>query len=368
MNQDNGPVQVLNKVLNSIIPFCKLVKVVLNLQNNIQCPFLRIAADELRFPGIMKLSHIIILLLSGLLLLSGCRSSKGGGKNAYKGNAAGMTNYAVDYSNEEYDAMGDDLASEARKWLGTPYRYGGRDRNGTDCSGLVMELYRTVCSMKIPRTTVEQKSYCTKVARNKARAGDLVFFGSGKGTGSVSHVGLYIGKGEMIHASSSRGVMVSKVDAGYWGERFRSVGRIDGAYTAWANTGRGVKSDKKKGARPAGGDDLYPVPETPSEIPSPVSPVPVPVAEIAYNQLPASAASASAATPGAASAAAPVVDGRLPVSGELAMAVDAQKKADAASPARREAADKTDPVASIDLLDLIINQKADSIFSESFMD
>lgn len=142
--------------------------------------------------------------------------------------------------------MGRDLASEARRWLGTPYRYGGRDRNGTDCSGLVMELYRTVCAMKIPRTTVEQKSYCTKVARNKARMGDLVFFGSGKSENSVSHVGLYIGKGEMIHASSSRGVMVSRVDAGYWGDRFRGIGRIDGAYASWAKTDRGAKSSKKK--------------------------------------------------------------------------------------------------------------------------
>ena len=128
----------------------------------------------------MKLSRIIVFIALCVTLLSGCRSSKGGGKSAYEGNAGSMTNYAVDYSNEESDAMGRDLASEARRWLGTPYRYGGRDRNGTDCSGLVMELYRTVCAMKIPRTTVEQKSYCTKVARNKARMGDLVFFGSGK--------------------------------------------------------------------------------------------------------------------------------------------------------------------------------------------
>lgn len=54
-----------------------------------------------------------------------------------------------------------------------PYRYGGQDRDGTDCSGLVMEVYRKVCLVKIPRTTKTQKSYCLEVARNKARAGDL---------------------------------------------------------------------------------------------------------------------------------------------------------------------------------------------------
>ena len=62
----------------------------------------------------MKLSRIIVFIALCVTLLSGCRSSKGGGKSAYEGNAGSMTNYAVDYSNEESDAMGRDLASEAR--------------------------------------------------------------------------------------------------------------------------------------------------------------------------------------------------------------------------------------------------------------
>ncbi len=61
----------------------------------------------------MKLSRIIVFIALCVTLLSGCRSSKGGGRSAYEGNAGSMTNYAVDYSNEESDAMGRDLASEA---------------------------------------------------------------------------------------------------------------------------------------------------------------------------------------------------------------------------------------------------------------
>lgn len=316
----------------------------------------------------MKLSRIIVFIALCVTLPSGCRSSKGGGRSAYEGNAGSMTNYAVDYSNEESDAMGRDLASEARRWLGTPYRYGGRDRNGTDCSGLVMELYRTVCAMKIPRTTVEQKSYCTKVARNKARMGDLVFFGSGKSENSVSHVGLYIGKGEMIHASSSRGVMVSRVDAGYWGDRFRGIGRIDGAYASWAKTDRGAKSSKKKEKDNRREDDIYPSPAAPSEIPSPVSPVPVPSAEIAFNELPSCLGkngddTASKAV--VAGQAASDATGNNNAAKEVAL-VTAKGKNE--NPEPRNVAENADPVASIDLLDMIINQKADSIFSERFMD
>jgi hypothetical protein len=222
--------------------------------------------------------------------------------------------------------------------------------------------------MKIPRTTVEQKSYCTKVARNKARMGDLVFFGSGKSENSVSHVGLYIGKGEMIHASSSRGVMVSRVDAGYWGDRFRGIGRIDGAYASWAKTDRGAKSSKKKEKDNRREDDIYPSPAAPSEIPSPVSPVPVPSAEIAFNELPSCLGkngddTASKAV--VAGQAASDATGNNNAAKEVAL-VTAKGKNE--NPEPRNVAENADPVASIDLLDMIINQKADSIFSERFMD
>ena len=112
----------------------------------------------------MKPFRIISLIAVAAMLLAGCRSHKANVSSPH----GQWGNGYHDYSSEVTDAMGADLAEEARGWLGTPYRYGGADRRGTDCSGLVMELYRSVCATKLPRTTVEQKSYCTKVARNKA--------------------------------------------------------------------------------------------------------------------------------------------------------------------------------------------------------
>jgi len=257
----------------------------------------------------------LLSLLLGVGLLTGCRSSKvttvrGGGSPSY-----GMDDVRVsgrgDYSSEEMDGMGRDLVAEARRWLGTPYRYGGQDRSGTDCSGLVLELYRTVCAMKIPRTTSDQKSYCVRVDRDKARAGDLMFFGSGKNSSSASHVGLYIGKGEMIHASSSRGVTVSNVDTGYWGARFQSAGRVAGASLAWAKAGGREPNVSNSGTNAAGGDVRL--------------------------------ASASGVRPVAA--------------GEIAF--DALRTDSVANEVS---------TASIDLLDSIINEKVDSIFSRQFME
>ena len=101
-----------------------------------------------------------------------------------------------------------------------------------------MRVYGNVCGVKIPRSTREQVRYCTKVARNKMQPGDLVFFGPEKDDDKVSHVGLYIGEGRMIHASSSRGVMVSGFDSGYWADRYFTGARVEGAPMAYANVDR----------------------------------------------------------------------------------------------------------------------------------
>lgn len=234
--------------------------------------------------------------------------------------------------------------------MGTPYRYGGRDRSGTDCSGMMMELYRNVCAVKIPRTTKEQKSYCTEVARNKTRAGDLVFFGSRNG---VSHVGLYIGKGEMIHASSSRGVMVSNIDGGYWGDRYIGAGRVAGAEKGWAaNAGRskrkrGGKVDKKPEAVP-------PVMEVPT-VDRPLGVPAITLEELAS----VSCAGHSDDNEVGLAAAGEVVrkPENPPATGNNAAAVSTEPEGAAG-----------DAVEAIDLLDLIINEKVDSIFSNRFMD
>lgn len=232
--------------------------------------------------------------------------------------------------------MGRDLAEEARRWLGTPYRYGGQDRGGTDCSGLVMEVYRSVCAVKIPRSTTEQKSYCTEVARNKTRVGDLVFFGGGKG---VSHVGLYIGKGEMIHASSSRGVMVSNIDSGYWGDRFKGSGRVAGAEQSWAanNSGRKRKNGGKRDKSP---EKTAPIMEVPS-VDRPFGVPSVSVSELA--SVLGGAKSQGNQTPSVAVSALP--DAKPDVT-----------------------ADVESELAAIEELDMIINEKVDSIFSNRFMD
>lgn len=203
---------------------------------------------------IMRFRSIVCWFVCAMLacsVLTGCGSSRKGVKKTAATAVSGKKNRAKpprDYSKEFVDPMGLAIVEEAREWLGTRYAYGGSTRKGTDCSGLVMEVYREVCGVRLPRTTRDQKAYCTEIARNRAHVGDLVFFTPGRHDGRISHVGVYIGKGEMIHASSSRGVMVSSIDDGYWSERYHSTGRVPGSVTAFERRGKKVKRGKNREA------------------------------------------------------------------------------------------------------------------------
>ena len=203
--------------------------------------------------------------------LTGCHSSRKAqkrGTHTVSSTHGGNGHKVRDYSKEFVDPMGLALVEEARRWLGTPYAYGGHTTDGTDCSGMVMEVYGSVCKMKIPRTTKEQRAFCTEIARNRIHVGDLIFFTPGKKDNRISHVGIYIGKGEMIHASSSRGVMVSNVEEGYWGERYHSIGRVPGSETAFEKTSAG-KRKKVKGKQNDATDDVPLAPPLAKPVASP---------------------------------------------------------------------------------------------------
>jgi probable lipoprotein NlpC len=102
-------------------------------------------------------------------------------------------------------------------WLGTPYLPGGSTKNGADCSGFVSSVYMEKEKMYIPRSTTEEYKIGKAIDKNNLAVGDLIFFGDGK---KVNHVGLYVGKGNFIHASTSNGVMVSPLEDNYWKPKY----------------------------------------------------------------------------------------------------------------------------------------------------
>lgn len=119
------------------------------------------------------------------------------------------------------------LYEEARAWIGTPYKYAGHSKYGTDCSGLVMEIYLKVYHRQLERNSANMlKRNCKKISKNDLREGDLVFFSTGK-SGRVNHVGIYLREGKFIHASSSRGVIVSDMSQDYYERHFVAAGRVN---------------------------------------------------------------------------------------------------------------------------------------------
>lgn len=122
----------------------------------------------------------------------------------------------------------DDMLAEAESYLGTPYRYGGTTRSGIDCSAFVLSVFGATMGMHLPRIAAAQAQEGERVAREDMRKGDLVFFSNG---GRISHVGIVHdvdenGSVRFIHASTSRGVMISPLTDSYWGPKFRFAKRI----------------------------------------------------------------------------------------------------------------------------------------------
>ena len=104
------------------------------------------------------------------------------------------------------------------------YKYGGNDMSGVDCSGFVCAIFEKVYHASLPRTTSLQFQKREPITIPNLRNGDLVFFDiQGKG---VSHVGIYIGKGKFVHASSSKGVVISDLSNAYYKERCIGGGRF----------------------------------------------------------------------------------------------------------------------------------------------
>lgn len=119
-------------------------------------------------------------------------------------------------------AMASNLTKNAMRFLGVPYAFGGTSAYGFDCSGYVQHVF-AMMGRHLPRTADAQYSAGKNIA-GQPQPGDLVFFHTY--ASGVSHVGISLGDGRFVHASSSHGVMVSSLHDSYWGARYLGAKRI----------------------------------------------------------------------------------------------------------------------------------------------
>lgn len=142
---------------------------------------------------------------------------------ALNGNVASSASAETTVTNR--GASGTEILAEAQKYLGTPYVAGGASPSGFDCSGFVYYVLKQV-GYSAYRTPASQFNQGTAVEKANLQPGDIVFF---KGTynTSISHVGIYAGNGQFIHAPNSRStVSYSDLTSGYWANCYYGARRM----------------------------------------------------------------------------------------------------------------------------------------------
>lgn len=110
--------------------------------------------------------------------------------------------------------------------LGKPYVWGAEGPNSFDCSGLMTYIFKNAGSINLPRTSSQQSNFGTTVSKSDLQPGDLIF-SSTDGSGGVSHVGVYVGNGEMIHAPKPGDVVKkSNINTSYWNGTYLWAKRV----------------------------------------------------------------------------------------------------------------------------------------------
>ena len=112
-----------------------------------------------------------------------------------------------------------ELSRVQKKWQNTPYKLGGASVSGSDCSGFIQSVFKEHFKASVPRTTVTQLQSGVSVKRNALKAGDIVFFRTGRGPNGL-HTGIYLEGDEFIHLSTKGGVKKVSLNSSYWKPKF----------------------------------------------------------------------------------------------------------------------------------------------------
>lgn len=175
-----------------------------------------------------------VLIISSLLVLAGCSSTPTpeSGKQAMTKASRSAVTYTISTGPSKSLFRKNMLATTGstpelqrayQRWRGVPYRFGGVDASGIDCSAFTQTVYQEVYGMDLPRSTYQQVGLGRQVGKDELQPGDLVFFRIRKG---LQHNGVYLGDGKFAHASSSKGVTISRLDNVYWRNRYWQARRL----------------------------------------------------------------------------------------------------------------------------------------------
>lgn len=175
-----------------------------------------------------RYARLCIVFFAAAILLASCHSKK----TVLKGEPGEIIKPQADIANKYSEMMLVDksaiqngrLYSFIDQWMGTPYKFGGQDKDGVDCSGLAQLLEQEVYGIQIPRMTSQQVTVIKRKYEEELKEGDLVFFDFDNKP--FSHVGVYLQNGYVVHASSTKGVIVVKLKSPSMYKYFSRAGSI----------------------------------------------------------------------------------------------------------------------------------------------
>ena len=158
------------------------------------------------------MKKLLIFVVFFSLILSSCSSSR-----------------TVVNSTKKTSSKADKIVRNALKYKGVKYKFGGTTRRGMDCSGVVYVAFGQE-SFKLPRVSRDMARRGKKISLNKTQKGDLLFFQTNKSRRRINHVGLVVShiKGQIrfIHATTSKGVIVSNLSQKYWKKAFVKATKV----------------------------------------------------------------------------------------------------------------------------------------------
>lgn len=179
----------------------------------------------------IKKINLVLILLSAFILIN-CKSANKTRKpkviekteNEKRAEAFFYHNYSkkLGYQLKGNEDLG--FLEMVESWLGVPYKYGGCDKSGTDCSCFVAEFYKEYFKINLPRKSDDMQKQSKEIDVIDLQTGDLVFFKIK--SEKTSHVGIYISNQHFVHATTSKGVMINSLDENYYKTYFFKAGRI----------------------------------------------------------------------------------------------------------------------------------------------
>jgi lipoprotein Spr len=176
--------------------------------------------------------RFVLFSLILLTLLTSCRGSRSNPKNGKEATEtsemAARKAFAAEYSRKlgiPVPEMANQLLyTTLYDWMGVPYIYGGNNKKGVDCSGLICSVFTEVYNKQLPRVSAQMYQEAKKINEKDLKEGDLVFFKIN--TREVSHSGIFLFNDYFVHSTTSKGVIISRLNDTYWRKYFVGGGRF----------------------------------------------------------------------------------------------------------------------------------------------